>query len=227
MTIPDLKHPANNPDKKALAGLGAKVRKRLTSNPAIYPLSTDKAEIFAVGDFLSPQECEKMIALIDAVAKPSKAFDTEYAQAYRTSYSGDVDPYDPFVLKVQRRMDDLLGIPSDYGETVQGQRYLPGQEFKNHCDWFDPRADYWKLEKKRGGQRSYTAMVFLNDVEEGGTTDFPNLGLSITPKQGVLLLWNNATAQGMLNSWTVHAGTPVKAGVKYIITKWYRAKKWG
>ncbi len=222
-----LKFPAKVPDKAARARVGTLVRKRLSANPAAYEIASGKAEIFAVGDFMSADECARMITLIDATAEPSKAFDSEYAQAYRTSYSGDVDPWDPFVMKIQRRIDDLLALPPEYGETVQGQRYLPGQEFKNHFDWFHPNSSYWAAENKRGGQRSYTAMVFLNEVEEGGTTDFPSLGLSITPKPGVLLAWNNATAQGAPNEWVLHAGMPVIRGVKYIITKWYRTRKWG
>ncbi len=219
--------PARIPDKAALARLGTLVRKRLAANPDAYQISSGKAEIYAIGDFMSAEECAKMITLIDDTAEPSKAFDTEYAAAFRSSYSGDVDPYDPFVMKIQRRMDDLLGIPPEYGETVQGQRYQPGQEFKTHYDWFHPKSSYWKTESSSGGQRSYTAMVFLNEVEEGGTTDFPSLGLSITPKTGVLLVWNNATDKGMPNEWTLHAGLPVIKGVKYIITKWYRTRKWG
>jgi len=219
--------PANTPDKAALARVGAIVRKRLAANPEAYRLPTDKAEIHAIGDFMSPEECARMIAMIDATAKPSKAFDLEYAQAYRTSYSGDVDPWDPFVLKIQRRIDDLLGIPGEYGETVQGQRYLPGQEFKSHFDWFHPASSYWKTESKRGGQRSYTAMAFLNEVEEGGTTDFTAIGLSVTPRPGALLVWNNADPNGAPNQWTLHAGAPVVTGTKYIITKWYRTRKWG
>ena len=214
-------------DQAALARVGANVRARLAANPAIYPVTQDRAEIFALGDFLSPAECAKMIALIDMTAEPSKLFEPDYANAHRTSYSGDVDPYDPFVIKIQRRIDDLLGLPTEFGETIQGQRYLPGQEFKSHFDWFFEDMGYWPNEKRRGGQRSYTAMVFLNDVEAGGTTDFPSLGMSITPKAGVLLAWNNAAADGTLNEWTLHAGMPVIAGHKYIITKWYRTRRWG
>ena len=69
-------------------------------------------------------------------------------------------------------------------------------------------------------------MVFLNAVEEGGTTDFPRLGMSIEPRPGALLLWNNADPEGVPNPWTIHAGMPVVRGVKYIITKWYRARRW-
>ena len=40
------------PDKDALRRVGETVRKRLTGNN-VYQLPTDKAEIFAVGDFLA------------------------------------------------------------------------------------------------------------------------------------------------------------------------------
>jgi len=214
------------PDKAGLAKAGQRVTARLEAHPSVYRLPTDQAEIFALGDFLNPTECEKMIALIDAVAKPSRAFETEYARAYRTSYSGDVDPTDPFVARVQRRIDDLLGMPPENGETVQGQRYLPGQEFRPHFDWFDTKASYWEEERSRGGQRCYTTMVFLNQVAAGGATYFPTLGMTIEPKPGVLLAWNNVTPGGAPSQFTLHAGNPVEEGVKYIITKWYRARKW-
>src|SRR3546814_3848935 len=73
-------------------------------------------------------------------------------------------------MRISRRIDDLLGINPMCGEPVQGQRYLPGQQFKPHNDWFYTTEKYWQLERKRGGQRSWTAMAFLNQVEEGGET---------------------------------------------------------
>jgi len=215
------------PDKAALKRVGEQVRQRLAANPAIYTLPTDKAEIVAMGDFMSADECRKMVTMIDQVARPSSTFDLSYGDEYRTSYSGDVDPYDPFVRKISRRIDDLLGLPPEWGETIQGQRYLPGQKFGPHCDWFFPEAAYWPTETNQGGQRSWTAMVYLNAVEEGGSTDFTELGLSIAPKPGAILMWNNADREGVPNRWTIHSGTAVKAGVKYIITKWYRTRKWG
>lgn len=215
-----------NADQGRLKRIGAGVRARLADNPAAYQVPADGIELYAVGGFMSPAECARMIELIDATARPSDVFDLDYSSGYRTSYSGDVDPADSFVRKISRRIDDLLDIDSSFGENVQGQRYMPGQEFKQHHDWFHPNTSYWETEMSRGGQRSYTTMVFLNDVEEGGTTDFIELGLSLEPKAGVLLAWNNATPDGLANRKTLHAGRPVIAGSKYIITKWYRTKPW-
>lgn len=213
-------------DQDRLRKTGNKVRRRLADNASVYWVTQAEAEIFAVGDFMSPEECRRMVKMIDDTAKPSALFDVDYGSGFRTSYSGDVDAHDPFVKKISRRIDDLLGIDPAWGETIQGQRYLVGQQFKPHNDWFYTTEKYWQIEKNRGGQRSWTAMVFLNDVEAGGSTDFTKLGLSIEPKPGVLLGWNNADRNGVPNEWTIHAGTPVEAGQKYIITKWYRTRRW-
>jgi prolyl 4-hydroxylase len=213
-------------DQAGLQRAGLIVRERLAADPRVYRVPAEGVELFAVGDFMSGAECTRMCELIDACARPSTVFDLDYSSGYRTSFSGDVDPLDPFVKKISRRIDDLLGLEPEWGESIQGQRYMPGQEFQPHHDWFHPGTTYWDKEMGRGGQRSYTAMVFLNEVTAGGTTDFTDLALSIEPRPGVLLAWNNADEDGLPNPRTIHAGRPVTEGVKYIITKWYRSRPW-
>lgn len=214
------------PDKAALAALGARVRDRLAADPGAYRVPVDDAEMFAFRDFLSAEECEHLIGLIDTVARPSEVFDEVYRAAYRTSYSGDIDGTDSTVRMVERRLNDLLGIDPAFGESVQGQRYRPGQEFREHCDWFDTLSHYWKNETQRGGQRSWTAMVYLNQVNAGGETHFTRLGIDIPPQRGALLVWNNANPDGSPNEDTMHAARPVREGVKYVVTKWYRTRPW-
>ena len=215
---------APNPDRAALIRVGNTVRARLAADPAVQKVPVEQVELYALSDFITPAECAQLIEMIDRVAQPSRTFDQGYG---RTSYSGDVERSAPFVRMIERRIDDLLGIPHLFGETIQGQRYLPGQEFQAHHDWFHTKAAYWKDEKRRGGQRSWTAMAYLGEVEEGGTTDFPSIGVSIPPQPGALIVWNNARADGSLNDDTLHAGTPVVRGAKYVITKWYRTRNWG
>ena len=223
-TVPP--RPVGMADEKRLRAIGKKVRERLAQVPEIYRLPTEDAEIWALGDFLSADECKRLMEMVDANARPSAAYDAEYESGYRTSYSGDLDQADPLVKRIERRMNDLLGIEERYGERVEGQRYLPGQEFQPHTDWFPDKTKYWDIEKDRGGQRSITAMIYLNAVEEGGTTDFTQLSMSIEPNPGALLIWNNADPQGVPNPLTMHAGRPVTRGVKYVLTKWYRAREW-
>ena len=214
------------PDQDQLARLGASVRARLLADPSVYRVPVEQAEIFAVSGFLSDAECAHLRTMIDAVAEPSRVFDEPNQSQYRTSYSGDVDSTDSFVRMIERRLSDLLGIDLAWGEAVQGQRYHPGQEFKEHCDWFDAAASYWSIEVERGGQRSWTAMAYLSDVEEGGETVFPRIGVQVPPQQGALLIWNNALPDGSSNHDTLHAASPVVRGVKYVITKWFRTRPW-
>jgi len=221
MTAPELV-----PDQHALARVGANVRERLAADTGVYRVESDKVELFAVGDFLSLAECEKLCVMIDEVARPSSLHELDYASGFRTSYSGDLDPRDSFVKGISRRIDDLLGLDSALGEAVQGQRYLPGQQFQPHNDWFYTSEKYWQGEKTRGGQRSWTTMAYLNTVEAGGATQFTELGFQIEPKPGVLLIWNNALPDGRPNESTMHAGMPVLKGAKYVITKWYRTRQW-
>jgi prolyl 4-hydroxylase len=214
-------------EKLALALLGGGVRDRLASDPSVYRFPTDEAEIYAIGNFLSDEECRHLIAMIDRVAQPSVLYEPERNSASRTSYSGDVDPTDFFVRMLNRRICDLLGIDDAWGESAQGQRYMPGQEFKGHFDWFNTTASYWPFERGRGGQRSFTTMAYLNDVEEGGLTDFPKLRISVTPQAGALLIWNNMLPDGSPNEKLLHAAQPVAQGVKYVVTKWFRTRTWG
>lgn len=217
---------ASVPDQNALARLGEQVRARLADTPAAYRIPVEAVELFAIPDFVTADECARLCAMIDAVARPSALHELEYASGFRTSYSGDLDPHNPLVAGISARIDAVLGVKAAIGEPVQGQRYNPGQQFKPHNDWFYVTEGYWPQEKARGGQRSWTAMAYLNTVEAGGATAFTTLGIEVEPKPGVLLLWNNALPDGRPNEATLHAGTPVERGVKYVITKWYRTRAW-
>lgn len=214
-----------DPDRAELARIGEVVRARLDADPAAYRLPVEGVEIYAVTDFLSARDCQRLMAVIDEVAQPSPTYNNN-TDGGRTSYTGDVDPRDPFIRMLQRRIDDLMGMEPALGETLQGQRYTEGQEFKHHYDYFVASHEYWDDERKRGGQRSWTAMGYLNPVEAGGATDFPRIDLSIPPQAGVLLMWNNMLPDGRPNPRTIHAGAPVVRGVKYVLTKWYRSRPW-
>ena len=221
-SLPD----ADTSGANRLRHVGNKVRAQLSASKAAFRIPVDQAELWLVENFFDPVECGRLMALIDNVARPSPILDADGLPGFRTSYTGDFDPRDPFVRKIERRIDRLLDIKPAYGENLQGQRYSEGQEFKAHEDWFPTNSPHWEHESRRGGQRSFTAMAYLNPVEAGGATDFPRLGIAVDPRPGMLLVWNNADRDGNPNPWTIHAGLPVERGVKYVLTKWYRCGRW-
>jgi prolyl 4-hydroxylase len=224
-TVSPAKFDPNN-DPKKLARIGTLVTRRLEANPLVIPVDVPDAQLYVYQGFLGPNDCQLLIDKIDANAVPSTLYKGTEQPGFRTSYSCHLNRWDPDVARVEARMSDTLGIDNNYAETMQGQRYQVGQEFKAHHDFFHTSQSYWEQEGPKGGQRSWTAMIFLNDVEDGGATEFPHLGIGIRPLAGAMLIWNNMKTDGTLNYKTLHTGTPVKAGVKHVITKWYRQNNW-
>jgi prolyl 4-hydroxylase len=210
----------------ARAAIGGQVRARLSRNPMVSRVANERVEMYLRHGFLTAAECDALIAVTDADARPSVLFSGTGNATYRTSSSCNLDPHDALVVAITERMSGLLGLPADHGETLQAQRYETGQEYKLHCDYFPAYAHYWPAMRESGGQRCWTVMAYLNDVAEGGETHFPRAGIMIPPRRGTLLVWNNMRGDGSPNGETVHAARPVTAGAKYVVTKWYRERPW-
>lgn len=208
------------------ARIGAWVKARLLRNPNAVKVEADGLDLFVVRDVAEPALCEALIRLIDADLVPSGLMGPTDDKEFRTSKTCNLRADDPLVLQLEERIRSVVGIQPELGEYPQGQRYEVGQQFKPHYDWLDPNASYWPNQVKCGGQRTWTAMMFLNDLEAGGHTIFTEADVSVRPRAGNLLLWNNLDADGEVNPRSMHQGSPVEAGIKYVITKWYRERAW-
>jgi prolyl 4-hydroxylase len=206
--------------------LGAYVKNRLLGTPGAFKIPATGLDVFVYRDFLKPEECEEFCRQIDADRKPSGLLSASPDPDFRTSESCNLSPYEQLNMAIQQRIDKLLGIDYHHGETIQGQRYAVGQQFKAHHDFFYVDQPYWPEQERTGGQRTWTAMIFLNEPEAGGQTFFPKAGVKVTPRTGNILTWNNMDEYGQPNPFSMHQGMPVEAGVKYVITKWYRERPW-
>ncbi len=199
----------------------------LLDRPGVQQVPSDKLELFQVRDFLPTESCAELIALIDAERRPSTLADHNGDDYFRTSETCDLSPDLPVVKELEDRLFALNAIAPAHVEPVQGQRYAVGQEFKPHCDYFNPGGQDWERYTSVAGQRTWTFMIYLNDVEAGGATRFKCIGKTVQPQAGKLLCWNNRRADGSVNPNTLHHGMKVRKGTKYVITKWYREKAWG
>jgi prolyl 4-hydroxylase len=191
--------------------------------PRACRFDTDRAQIYAIPDLLSPDECIAVMAAIDAALEPSTV--TNGPSDYRTSRTCHLVAADAALADaLDARFAALIGVDPALAEPLQGQRYDQGQYFKAHTDWFAPGTPEFEQHTRPGGQRTWTLMVYLNTVEAGGETVFERLGQRVTPKAGLALAWNNLHADGSPNHATLHEAMPVAQGVKYVITKWFRAE---
>lgn len=199
----------------------------LLSRPGVQRLPSDKIELFQLRDFVSPDLCERLIKLIERDRRPSTLADEGDDRYFRTSETCDLPEENHAVREIEALLAALNGIDPAYGEPLQGQRYDIGQEFKPHCDYFNRDGQDWEKYCSVAGQRTWTFMVYLNDVEAGGATRFKAVKKTFQPEAGKLVCWNNMRADGRENPNTIHHGMKVRKGVKYVITKWYREKVWG
>ena len=198
----------------------------LLARPGIQRVPSPKIEMVILRDFLDAAQCAALIALIDAQRRPSTIADPNGDAYFRTSETCDLDYSDPPVAALGTALADLSGIDPAHGEPLQGQRYEPGQEFKPHTDYFDPDGQDFVRFCRIAGQRTWTFMIYLNDVTEGGATRFKAVGKTVQPERGKLLAWNNRRPDGSLNPATLHHAMKVRQGLKYVITRWYREKPW-
>ncbi len=215
------------PIVQSMAGPGESSTDRLLAKAGMQRAPSPKIELFQCRDFLSAELCEDLMALIDAGRRPSTIADDNGDSYFRTSETCDLSASEPAVQRLEAMLLELNGIDPAHGEPVQGQRYAVGQEFKAHTDYFAPDGlDFHKFCSV-AGQRTWTYMIYLNDVLAGGATRFKTVGKTFQPEAGKLLCWNNRRPDGSVNPNTLHHGMKVRKGVKYVITKWYREKEWG
>lgn len=186
-------------------------------------------EIYTIEDFLTDEECDHFCDLIRARNTKSRVAGQGYEASivddnFRTSSTSTLDTNDPIVNEVNIRMTEEVDMPLENGESVQGQIYLEGQQFKHHHDYFSGSS--YNNHCLYSGQRVWTVMIYLNDVEEGGETDFKDIGITFKPKKRMAVIWRNSHGTGKENPASIHAGMPVIKGEKIVITKWFRENKW-
>lgn len=173
----------------------------------------DKIKIYTLDNFLSDDMCDKIIEESKNSLKASTT--TRFTEGFRTSKTSfNVDD------SVDEYLEEYFDIQNTMSEKTQVQYYDIGNQFKPHHDWFDKIDERFIGER---GQRTWTIMVYLNDTEEGGTTDFTRLGLSFKPKKGTAVVWYNLKEDKSGNIYSMHTGRPVIKGEKWIITKWIRS----
>ncbi|KAG0417829.1 hypothetical protein HPB47_005328 [Ixodes persulcatus] len=132
--------------------------------------------------------------------------------------------------RLNRHLRALLGmgtLGSNYeAEPYQLANYGTGGHYLPHHDYlydvYEGSDETDGLSRFPSyGDRLATLMIYMSDVEEGGATVFPKLGVRLTPKKGDAAFWWNLKTSGAVEKLTLHAGCPVLYGNKWIANKWF------
>lgn len=191
----------------------------------LFTLNAPRIVLF--GNLLSDAECDSLICQARDRLQPSTvvnaasgSYDRHEA---RTSYGASFRRGEnELIQRIEQRISTLLSIPVSRGEPIQVLNYAPGAEYKPHFDFFDPKDPGNDRILHMGGQRFATLVMYLNDVEAGGSTVFPEIGLDVLPRKGNAIFFSYANPAGDLDKLSLHGGSPVAAGEKWIATKWLR-----
>jgi prolyl 4-hydroxylase len=194
--------------------------------PNLQPVESPLVELYTAENFLSREECAALIELMEGRLRPSTiTAKDEPDQYFRRSKTCDLSYIgNPVIQDVDQRICTALRIDPAYAEPTQAQHYDIGDEFKPHTDYFET-VELERFSTPTWGQRTWTFMIYLNEPTGGGATAFPSVGLVVRPKTGLAVIWNSLKPDGQPNPHSIHHGTPVTAGWKAIITKWFRAPR--
>lgn len=208
-----LTHPPNsNEELRKRESVDRKLRQVATSKKG-----TNKTPIYIIDNFLTAEECNAVIASATDLLD-SELTTTSPDKYFRTSKTADFNGTG-IQPEINNKIYTLMGLPPNTAETTQIQHYTLKNEFKDHVDAFHQEHDreFWK-----NGQRTWTVMIYLNDVERGGTTGFKKLNDECVPKMGRAVIWSSLNSDGSIDQDTLHCGSPVLEGEKWITTTWFR-----
>lgn len=181
--------------------------------------------VVVLGGLLSDEECD---ALIEAARPRLSRSLTVVTQTGGHEVNPDRTSQGMFfergetelVTRIEARIARLLNWPMENGEGLQILHYVAGTEYKPHYDYFDPDQPGTPRITARGGQRVGTVVMYLNEPEQGGGTSFPDVGLEVAPKRGNAVFFSYERPHP--STRTLHGGSPVLSGEKWIATKWLR-----
>jgi len=193
-----------------------------------YALNSDPYdEPYIINDIITEDEAKYIIHNasynFDDSTILGKVIDTNIRKS-KTAWLYKND--DPIILTIMLRIANIVNLPLENAESLQVVRYEPNGYYKQHHDSCCENTETCNNFIKRGGQRIKTVLIYLNDDFEEGSTYFPLLGKKYKPPKYSAIIFNPlAKNSNKCHPLALHAGLPVKSGIKYIANLWFREGK--
>ena len=178
-------------------------------------------------NFILKDECKKIIRFYEEQDKFKKtvnrqAFENANLSAKKDNqlflYNGNLEIWHSDLKTLIANFDlalnhyeketgvlDVLKTESFHYTTLKVQKTLPTEGYH-----------VWHIEHSPGfdcEKRMLAFTIYLNDVKDGGETEFLHFSKRIKPKTGRIVIWPASFPY-------VHRGNPPLSGEKYILTSW-------
>lgn len=221
--------PADAPIHEVMA-VGETVSFDLEGRAIDASLVHESPRLVKLSHLVSSEESKVIMQLAKPTlaASPTGAADKGYAATVRTSSSAVIleGSQHEALQAVRHRVANLTGYPEANLEPLQLVRYLPGQQYEAHNDFFDA-CDVREIF--RGGERRATVLIYLNAIPDngGGGTFFPELNVRVQPKKDGGIYFENYLANEPRrgDARCLHQGEPPTRTTKWAVNIWIRARK--
>jgi len=140
--------------------------------------------------------------------------DTNIKDCIQTDLNFFPEVFKPYIECLKKVLDSYMKEyprcyvePFSLREQINIQYYKPNAAFKSwHCERSSVQLPIF--------DRHLVFMTYLNDVTDGGETEFYHQKLLVKPKKGLTLIWPA--------EWThTHRGIVSPTQEKYIVTGWF------
>lgn len=180
----------------------------------------DRPRVIVFRGFFAADECAYLTSSSEGRFRRATVFDPSSGRQISDPIrSSDVASFplaleDPVVRALNLRIAAASGTDVRGGEPLTILRYAPGQQYRPHVDAL-PHGD---------NQREWTMLVYLNADYLGGETCFLHSGLRVKAGIGDAILFRNVDGAGRPDMTSRHAGEPVTSGIKFVASRWIRAR---
>jgi|TARA_R100001463_G_scaffold1819_1_gene7799 hypothetical protein len=178
-------------------------------------------------NYITKEECDKAIKLYENQNKFNKTFNRKFFEKASVlekqdkQYFASMDNIDVWWESLKPMMFNFDIAWKHYLKTTGAEGAYDGGPF--HFTTLKlqktlPTEGYhvWHIEHNKGFDnepRAFAFSIYLNDVEEGGETEFLHQSMRVKPKTGRIVIWPAAFPY-------LHRGNPPLSGEKYILTSW-------
>ena len=187
-----------------------------------------KPRVVVLSGLLSHDECDELVALArprlsrsETVRLSTGSSEVHQARTSEGMFFGREE--NPLCARIEQRIAEMFNWPIENGEGLQVLHYSPGAEYKPHYDYFDPEQPGTVPVLKRGGQRVASLVMYLNTPVKGGGTVFPDVQFEVEPVKGNAVFFSYDRPDPITRS--LHGGSPVIEGEKWVATKWLRERR--
>ena len=191
--------------------------------PHGQPVDSDALQAFTVENFLNLSECKAVATEIKQTLSATVPNNAVTAHSFHQGGACDLgSSNNSLIEEIDLRLCKLIGIDASYSEPLQGQYYGADQTLKPYIDYLEQHE--MDHHDELMGHRTYTILIYLNDVEAGGGTHFSAPNSTIKPQTGLAVIWSNLEPDGSPKSQSARRTLPVISGYQAVITKWFRSK---